>query len=644
MPRDSVDSASREEIRQLQLERLQTTLNRAYFKVDFYRKRMDSLQLLPEDVASFADLRRFPFTTREDLEEHYPYGLFAVPLRSIVRLKTTARALRAGQGKPVVVGFTKHDVAMWQSLMVKLYERTGVTDRDIVQVAFNFSLFPGAFTFNHAAEAIGATLAPSATISATLQLQIMQDFRSTVLATTAAFALHIVETMERDGITPASLHLRHILLGPEPLSEVTRERLESAFGIPVYGLYGVTEMVEPGMAGECPAKDGLHFAEDQFLAEIIHPVTGEVLGPGHEGELVLTTLTAEADHHSQGPEAIEGLHEGGLPDGVVDHVDALSSGDFPNPGDEILFTVEDGIVAPVASGKFRLGLGTRRADYRRAKVLGPLADDGPYAARGRMDQDGIPLLYRKTAVQQVSGGHPLQHHRGGLLEGNAVGEFHQALGGNAPDLGVGSHHSRIGNSIPRGHFGHTVAGCDHHPGALHPDDRGHGRKWIQAGPVIDIDEIEARGLMANHCFAGTGPAGIEILPLQNLRSARLVHDDGLAHGVILPRACVKEKTGAPRRGSIPGRRLFAGCVTRFDNPGTKVGHSPPLSRRTMWFENGHENSCRERTILCNKSGPVDDYGVEGVCNGRGVQRNEIVVTLLFTPTNPIVGQSAGRLS
>ncbi len=183
---------------------------------------------------------------------------------------------------------------MWQALMVRLYQQLGMTERDIVQVAFNFSLFPGAFTFNHAAESLGATLAPSATISATLQLQIMQDFRSTVLATTAAFALHLAETMERQSLEASSLYLRHILLGPDPLAEDTRQRLESAFQIPVYGLYGVSEMVEPGVAGECPAKEGLHLAEDQFLAELVHPTTGEPVAPGHEGELVLTTLTTEA--------------------------------------------------------------------------------------------------------------------------------------------------------------------------------------------------------------------------------------------------------------------------------------------------------------------------------------------------------------
>jgi phenylacetate-CoA ligase len=275
------------------MERLQMTLNRAYLNVDFYRKRMDSLQLLPEDLGTLETLRSFPFTTRDDLIEYYPYGLFAVPLKSIVRLKITTPALRE-RGKPIVVGFTKHDATMWRLLMVRLFEQLGLTDRDIVQVAYNFSLFPGAFTFNHAAESIGATLAPSATVSATLQLQIMQDFRSTVLTTTSAFALHIVETMERQKVSAESLHLRFVILGPEALSDVTRQRIESVFKVPVYGLYGVTEMVEPGLAGECPSRDGLHLAEDQFLAEIIHPTTGEPVPAGQEGELVLTSLTTEA--------------------------------------------------------------------------------------------------------------------------------------------------------------------------------------------------------------------------------------------------------------------------------------------------------------------------------------------------------------
>lgn len=253
MAHDIPDTLSFEQIRLLQAERLQMTLNRAYFHVDFYHKRMDSLRILPEDIGGIEDLAAFPFTTRRDLRDHYPYGLFAVPLKSIVRLKITAPPLRDHE-KPIVVGFTRHDTKMWQGLMVRLYEQLGVTERDIVQVAFNFSLFPGAFTFNHAAEAIGATLAPSATTSALMQLQVMRDFRSTILATTASFALHIVDTMKEHGTDPGSLYLRLLLVGPDPLPEPTRERLESAFGVPVFGLYGVSEMGEPGMAGECRAK------------------------------------------------------------------------------------------------------------------------------------------------------------------------------------------------------------------------------------------------------------------------------------------------------------------------------------------------------------------------------------------------------
>lgn len=293
MAQGSSDYRSREETFQLQLEQLQMTLNRAYFNVDFYRKRMDALQILPEDIDSSEAFSRFPFTTRQDLAAHYPYGLFAEPLKSIVRLKVSNPAW-LDQQRPIVVGFTRHDVTMWQSLMVRLYRQLGITERDIVQVAFNFSLFPGAFTFNHAAEILGATLAPSATISATLQLQIMQDFRSTVLATTASFALHMAETMERHSVDASNLFLRLILLGPDPLAEATRQHIEATFKIPVYGLYGVNEMMEPGVAGECPEKEGLHLAEDQFLAEIVHPATGEPVVPGHEGELVLTTLTTEA--------------------------------------------------------------------------------------------------------------------------------------------------------------------------------------------------------------------------------------------------------------------------------------------------------------------------------------------------------------
>lgn len=288
-----IDGESRDQVRLGQLEQLQMLLNRAYLNVDFYRRRMDRLGLQPEDIASFADFRRFPFTTSDDLAAHYPYGLFAVPLKSVVRLKIT----HSRDGSPVVVGFTRRDIQLWQNLMAGLYTQLGVTDRDIVQVAYNYSLFPGAFTFNHAAEQIGATLAPSAMTSATLQLKIMQDFRSTVLATTPSFAIHILNTLKaaRNGrIGQVKSDLRLLLVGPEPVPDETRKLLQEGLQAEVYGLYGVSEMIEPGIAGECPVRSGYHLAEQHFLAEIVHPVSGQPVPTGQEGELVITTLAAEA--------------------------------------------------------------------------------------------------------------------------------------------------------------------------------------------------------------------------------------------------------------------------------------------------------------------------------------------------------------
>lgn len=289
----SGERMNRENLRQRQLERLQMTLNRAYLQVDFYRTRLDVLGLVPEDVKTEDDFRNLPFTTSEDLAAHYPYGLFAVPLKDVVRLKIAV----SRDGRPIVVGFTKRDVSLWQSLMVRLFQRLGIHDRDIVQVAFNYSLFPGAFTFNQAAEALGATVAPSATVSARLQLQIMRDFRSTVLAATPSFALHLLDTLDEEterGRESHDLSLKLMVLGPDPIPEALRERIRTRLGIPAFGLYGVSEMVEPGLAGECSALRGFHLAEDHFLAEVVHPVTGQPVGPGSEGELVITTLSAEA--------------------------------------------------------------------------------------------------------------------------------------------------------------------------------------------------------------------------------------------------------------------------------------------------------------------------------------------------------------
>ena len=286
---EKIETLPREELTDLQLERLQVTLNRAYTKVDFYRQRFEELGLLPEDITSLEDLRRIPCTTVADLADHYPYGLFSVPLKSIVRLKFSA----APKGLPMVIGYTQKDVQNWLELMARHMTAVGISFKDIIQVAFNYGLFTGAFTFNQAAELVGATVAPTSIASATIQLQIMQDFRSTVLATSPSFAMHIAETRELQNININRIHLKIGLFGPEAMSPSVRQTLEERLRIQAYSVYGVNEMVEPGVAAECHGKSGLHLAEDHFYPEVVDPHSCQPLTRGQAGELVITTLTNE---------------------------------------------------------------------------------------------------------------------------------------------------------------------------------------------------------------------------------------------------------------------------------------------------------------------------------------------------------------
>jgi phenylacetate-CoA ligase len=265
------------------------TLNRAYAKVDFYRQMFEELGLVPEDIGSMEDFEQLPCTTAADLAENYPYGLFSVPLKSIVRLKFSS----APRGRPIVIGYTRKDVQNWLELMARHMTATGVGARDIVQVAFNYGLFTGAFTFNQAAELVGATVAPTSIASATIQLQIMQDFRSTVLATSPSFAMHIAETKERLPIDLNQLYLKIGLFGPEAMPPDVRRSLEERLRIHAYTVYGVNEMVEPGIAAECQEKSGLHLAEDHFYPETVDPDTCHSTPQGQQGELVITTLTNE---------------------------------------------------------------------------------------------------------------------------------------------------------------------------------------------------------------------------------------------------------------------------------------------------------------------------------------------------------------
>ena len=286
----SIETMGRKELLELQLERLQIVVNQAYSNVDFYRKRFDEAKLSPDEIKTLDDLRRIPFTTRKDLLDNYPYGMFAVPLRDVVRLQFPLGMY----GNPIVIGYTREDLKMWNELVARVMAAIGITEHDIIQVAFNYGLFIGAVRFNQSAELIGAAVVPTSIASGEVQVKIMQDFRSTVLTAAPSFASHIMETMQKKGMDPRTLSLKIGLFGAESWPEEVRQALENYFNIQAYEIFGVTELIEPGVAGECMAKNGLHVFEDHFLPEIIDPTSGEVLGEGREGELVLTTLTNRA--------------------------------------------------------------------------------------------------------------------------------------------------------------------------------------------------------------------------------------------------------------------------------------------------------------------------------------------------------------
>jgi phenylacetate-CoA ligase len=285
-----VETMERKELLELQNERLQIVVNQAYSNVDFYRRKFDEVGLNPDDIKSLEDLKRIPFTTRKDLMDNYPYGMFAVPLRDVVCLQFPLGLY----GNPIVIGYTREDLKIWRELVARIMVGVGITEHDIIQVAFNYGLFLGAIRFNQSAELIGAAVVPTSIASAEVQIRIMQDFRSTALASTPSFALHIMETMRKKGIDPKTLSWKIGLFGAEPWPEGVRKVIEENLGIKAYDIYGVMELVEPGVAGECLARAGLHIFEDHFFPEVIDPLTGQVLDGGQEGELVLTTLTTSA--------------------------------------------------------------------------------------------------------------------------------------------------------------------------------------------------------------------------------------------------------------------------------------------------------------------------------------------------------------
>ena len=280
----------REELDQLQLERLQSTLNRVHAHVPFYRKRFDEIGLEPGDVKSLKDLARLPVTTKEDLRANYPYGNFAVPLRDVVRIQASSGTT----GAFVAVGYSRNDIKTWSSLAARALVAGGVTKDDVCQVAFSYGLFTGGVGINYGAERIGASVIPSAHAPVPIQIKIMKDFKTTVLCCTPSMALQILDEVERLGLPLPSLSLKYGLFGAEPWSERIRRQIEEGLGIVATDNYGISEIMGPGVAGECLEKNGMHLAEDHFLAEVVDPATLQPVAPGELGELVITTLTKEA--------------------------------------------------------------------------------------------------------------------------------------------------------------------------------------------------------------------------------------------------------------------------------------------------------------------------------------------------------------
>lgn len=280
----------REELGQVQLERLQATLRRVARSVPFYRAAFDAIRFDPDDLRSLADLRRLPFTTKSDLAGAYPYGFLAVPLREVVRLHGTGGSGNSG----IVMGYTRNDIKTWANLMARMLVAEGVSKDDVLQITFDYGLFTGAFGIHFAAERLGASVIPISSGNTKRQIKIMVDYKTTTLVSTPSYALHLIEAMQAANLNMNALSLRRVLVGGEPFSEETRRRIQEALGVTVTDNYAVSELLGPGVAGECLERNGLHLNEDHFVPEIVDPATLAPLPPGAEGELVLTSLTKEA--------------------------------------------------------------------------------------------------------------------------------------------------------------------------------------------------------------------------------------------------------------------------------------------------------------------------------------------------------------
>lgn len=284
-----IETMKRKDIEALQLERLKYTVKYCYDNVPFYRKRLSEAGVLPEKIKTLKDIRYIPYTTKTDIRDNYPYGLFAVPLEKIVRIHASSGTT----GKPTVVGYTKNDLNMWSDAVARIAASVGVNSGDIAQISFGYGLFTGALGLHCGLEKLGVAIVPISSGNTDKQLMVMQDFRTSVLIATPSYALYLAEQMKAKGIDPKSLSLRIGMFGSEPSTLKMRDEIEANLGVFATDNYGLSEVCGPGISGDCEFRDGQHIAEDYFLPEIIDGETGEVLEEGQEGEIVFTTLCKE---------------------------------------------------------------------------------------------------------------------------------------------------------------------------------------------------------------------------------------------------------------------------------------------------------------------------------------------------------------
>lgn len=284
-----METMKRSDLQSLQLERLKWMVNYCYERVPYYRGKLDKAGVKPDKIKTLSDIKYIPFTTKNDLRDNYPFGLFAVPMKEIVRVHASSGTT----GKPIVVGYTKNDLDNWAEMVARITYAVGANSDSVVQIAFGYGMFTGALGLHYGLEKIGATVVPTSTGNSERQLMFMRDFKTNTLVSTPSYALYLFEIAKEAGFPLSSYNLKLGLLGSEGCTPEMREQIEKTWGMFVTDNYGLSETGGPGLSGECIERDGLHICEDFYLCEIIDPDTGEVLEPGSTGELVVTPLTKE---------------------------------------------------------------------------------------------------------------------------------------------------------------------------------------------------------------------------------------------------------------------------------------------------------------------------------------------------------------